>query len=175
MHFFPMDHVEQLVELTSGKLLLAGKAKLTQQEYFQFIGVVLALSLNPNKPMEEMFLHAGAHPFDPSPNLADYMSYYRFCSIMRHLTFSRGSAADRESSFWEVQELIDSFNERRRKVFVCGTWVCGDESMVSYKGKDHRHAQGGCPHVTKIPRKPKGVGMELKNLCCCVTGIMTAI
>jgi len=30
----------------------------------------------------------------------------------------------------------------------------------------------GCPHVTKIARKPKGVGMEVKNLADVDTGIM---
>jgi len=36
-------------------------------------------------------------------------------------------------------------------------------------GKYHLH---GMPHVTKIVRKPKGVGLELKALADCESGIM---
>ena len=31
------------------------------------------------------------------------------------------------------------------------------------------------PHVTKIIRKPKGVGMEIKNLADCDSGVMMAL
>ena len=50
-----------------------------------------------------------------------------------------------------------------------------DESISEWRGKDQRHGKDGCPHVTKIVRKPKGVGMEIKNLADCDSGIMMVL
>ena len=77
--------------------------------------------------------------------------------------------------FWKVQPLIDAFNQAREDGFTASWKLCADESMSEWRGRDHRHKAGGCPHVTKIIRKPKGVGMEIKNLCDVDSGIMLRI
>ena len=38
-----------------------------------------------------------------------------------------------------------------------------DESISAWRGKDGNYCSDGMPHVTKIKRKPKGVGAELKD------------
>lgn len=50
--------------------------------------------------------------------------------------------------------------------------MCGDEAICPWRGRDQRYAEDGCPHVTKIVRKPKGVGPEIKTLADCTTGVM---
>ena len=77
--------------------------------------------------------------------------------------------------FWEIQNLVDEFNASHKRNFLPGSKMVVDESMFYWRGKDQRHGKEGCPHVTKIIRKPKGVGMEVKNLACCDSTIMYAI
>ena len=43
--------------------------------------------------------------------------------------------------------------------------------MSQFQGHDHTHV-GGSPHQTKIKRKPKGVGVEVKNVADVESGIM---
>ena len=47
-----------------------------------------------------------------------------------------------------------------------------DESISYWREKDQLHGSEGCGHVTKIPHKPKSVGMGIKNICCCDNNIM---
>lgn len=47
--------------------------------------------------------------------------------------------------------------------------------MSAWRGHDQRHGEAGCPHVTKIIRKPNGVGMEIKNLCDVDSGVMLVL
>ena len=44
--------------------------------------------------------------------------------------------------------------------------------MNSWKGADGEYVVDGMPHKTKLPRKPKGVGTEIKSLACDDTGII---
>ena len=47
--------------------------------------------------------------------------------------------------------------------------------MFEWKGKDQRFGIDGCPHVTKIIRKPKGVDMKVKNMADCDSGFMVSM
>ena len=40
----------------------------------------------------------------------------------------------------------------------------GPKCMSSWQGFDGEYTATGLPHVTKIPRKPEGVGAEQKSL-----------
>ena len=44
--------------------------------------------------------------------------------------------------------------------------------MRSWKGADGEYVVDGMPHKTKLLRKPKGVGSEIKSLACGDTGII---
>jgi hypothetical protein len=44
--------------------------------------------------------------------------------------------------------------------------------MSYWKGKDGKWRKRGLPHVTKIKRKPKGIGTELKNIADATSGLM---
>lgn len=52
---------------------------------------------------------------------------------------------------------------------------CVDESMSSWLGADGANTPTGMPHVTKIPRKPKGVGLEFKCVADVSSGIMLGL
>jgi hypothetical protein len=44
--------------------------------------------------------------------------------------------------------------------------------MSAWKGSEFNYHAAGCPHKTKIPRKPEGVGSELKALADSETGVL---
>ena len=48
------------------------------------------------------------------------------------------------------------------RTIILGVKLVVDESMSEWKGKDSRFGADGCPHVTKIMRKPKITDMEVK-------------
>ena len=50
-----------------------------------------------------------------------------------------------------------------------------DESISAWRGKDGNYYSDGMPHVTKIKRKPKGVGAELKDAACSQTQVIIAL
>ena len=50
-----------------------------------------------------------------------------------------------------------------------------DESLSAWRGKDGNYCSDGMPHVTKIKRKPKGVGAELKDAACSQTQVIIAL
>ena len=62
-----------------------------------------------------------------------------------------------------VRHLIEGFNQRRVQKLYPGWQLCVDESVSSWRGKDGDFCSDGMPHVTRIERKPKGVGCELKD------------
>ena len=182
LQFHP-DHLGAGGTLTATNLNLvsAGVREMSEQEYFVYVGIMFALSFYPKIPTHDLFSSTSTlrrSDFLVLPDLSVYMAYSRFKDITTHLTFitvEEHQIAGDNDVFWKVQPLVDAFNHCRRENFSPGAKVVVDESIFEWKGKDQRFGNDGCPHVTKIIRKPKGVGMEAKNLACCTTGIMVAM
>ena len=53
-----------------------------------------------------------------------------------------------------------------------GKVICVDELMSQWEGKEFKYDPTGCPHMTKMPKKPVSVGMECKCSCDAESGIM---
>ena len=66
----------------------------------------------------------------------------------------------------------DGFNVRRVQVLSPGQALCIDECKSSWRGADGAYIVEGLPHVTKIQRKPEGVGCEIKAVADGETGIL---
>jgi len=71
-----------------------------------------------------------------------------------------------------VRGFVEAFNDRRAQVVKPGGTLTVDECMVPWEGTDFKWSAEGMPHVTKIARKPKGVGAELKSCADGQSGIM---
>ena len=181
LHLYPHTHLTETIRATNNNFEEAGiNRKLTRQEYFVFVGLLFAFSLYPKFSVADMFSKSSGlrrSRFLLVPDFSDYMTGHRFRLIMKHLEFSRGVTNEEAAScsFWQVQPLVDAFNDCRKQRVSPGYKLVVDESMSEWRGKDQRHGDSGCPHVTKIIRKPKGVGMEIKNLADCDAGIMMAM
>ena len=64
------------------------------------------------------------------------------------------------------------FNKCQEEGYYPSWSICVDESMSAWRGKDGNFCSDGMPHVTKIARKPKGVGTELKDAADSETNII---
>ena len=56
-----------------------------------------------------------------------------------------------------------------------GKYLVVDECMSSWQGFDEEYTATGLPHVTKIPRKPEGVGAELKSCADGMSGVILSL
>jgi hypothetical protein len=104
------------------------------------------------------------------------MAKNRFLDILSafRLAFPLASHA-RKDPWHSVRSFIDGFNLRNREALTLGPVIVIDECMCSWKGLDSTVSADTLPHATKILRKPKGVGAELKSLADGVTGILVSI
>ena len=65
-----------------------------------------------------------------------------------------------------IRSFIDAFNHTREEKIKPSRFLVVDECMSAWRGLDGKYSADGLPHVTKIRRKPEGVGAELKSVCC---------
>ncbi|POM58710.1 Hypothetical protein PHPALM_36607 [Phytophthora palmivora] len=50
-----------------------------------------------------------------------------------------------------------------------------DECMSSWQGREEKYTHDGIPHLTKIKRKPEGVGTEVKSIADGDTGVLLGL
>ena len=60
--------------------------------------------------------------------------------------------------------MIDGFNDNRQQGIIPGSYIAVDEVMSVWYSVEATCVAEGMPHVTKIPRKPEGEGVEMKAL-----------
>jgi hypothetical protein len=77
--------------------------------------------------------------------------------------------------WWPVRPFIEAFNICRQKCVEPGTILTVDEVMSMWYGLDGKDAVEGLPHLTKIIRKPRGVGAEMKAICDGQSNIMMGL
>jgi hypothetical protein len=65
---------------------------------------------------------------------------------------------------------VDAFNKQRVRRVSPGKWLLVDELMSMWLGLERAYHLRGMPHVTKIPRKPRSVGVEVRAVGCVQTG-----
>ena len=68
-----------------------------------------------------------------------------------------------EDPFSKLTPVVEAFTEQRKRHIHAGSEVCADESMSEYYSEGQEHL-GGCPHQTRIARKPKELGWNSKTL-----------
>ena len=70
-----------------------------------------------------------------------------------------------QDAWTPIRPFFNAFNERRMEVIEPGRVIVVNECMSEWQGKNGKYHAEGMPQVTKIIRKPKGVGCELKSAC----------
>ena len=72
----------------------------------------------------------------------------------------------------ELRPFYDEVNNTLENAITPGATIVIDESMSSWHGLSTSFDAEGCPHVTKIQRKPEGIGVEYKALADGYSGVI---
>ena len=95
------------------------------------------------------------------------------CSMLSLILFI--NITFRQDPWAPIRSFVEAFKENRHTTVVPGRTICIDELISQWEGKEAKYHPLGCPHVTKIPRKPVSCGVEGKCSCCGESGIMLFI
>ena len=80
--------------------------------------------------------------------LNDFMSRTRFENILSNLCFTDSEPPALRDRFWEVRDLLETWNDNMTKNFIASWGSCLDESMSKWVNKYT------CPGHMAVPRKP---------------------
>jgi len=143
--------------------------RLTTGELIVFFGCILALCFG---SMSSRAAEWGTPSFDDLERplgLGQWsgMSLNRFNVISEHLTVTQAPLTEDEKNdpYFDYRPLVNGFNDHWEHHFYPGHGVCIDETVFHWYGQ-------GLPHVSYLPRKPKGLGTEVKTLCDYMCGVL---
>jgi hypothetical protein len=88
---------------------------------------------------------------------------------------NNGNSVQDIDKWLPIRPFVDAFNKCRREHVKPGEILVVDELMSMWYGLDGKYALEGAPHVTKIQRKPRGVGVEIKAVCDGESNIMLGL
>ena len=151
---------------------------VSKQEFETFVALFLAaanLEQRGNRLFDKDF---SPHQllFSCSPRFDRFMSLKRFKEIRSKAAFLFADldARSKNDKWWPVLEVETSYAEKRKRFFKGESkeWIA-DESMSAFCPRTS--PMGDLPHLQKVPRKPKQLGTELKNIACCETGVILAV
>ena len=97
------------------------------------------------------------------------MSRRRFETILGALQFTNVEPPSYKDRFWEVQQMLEVWNDNMTEQFVASWMSCLDKSMLKWVN------EFTCPGYMCVPQKPWQFGNEYHSICCALTGIMYLI
>ncbi len=175
---FPINTISLLVSNTNRVLANKRMKTLCKGELYRWFGIRLAMAVEPRRgPLTTYWETSTREDSVRVPaNFGERMGMqrHRFEQIQSCLSFT-DTADSNEDPWREIRPLIDGFNACRAENVVPGTILTVDECMSAWKGGNAKYKHDGMPHVTKIQRKPEGVGAELKTVACATTKILLKI
>jgi hypothetical protein len=141
---------------------------------YAFVGTLLAMSLF-TLPTINSFWKQSPNGFIPAMNFGckTGLTRSRFWLLWTHIKFNdfKQSVASTGDRFYSIRYLVSHFNTTMEHFMTAGWVLCLDELMCPWLGLDSWHPDG-MPHISKIIRKPKGVGLEFKCVADGETKIM---
>ena len=163
---FPKSLILTIIEETNKKL----DHPTNLGEFIRWIGVWLLLSTMSGFKRSDFWSMKPIELYHGAPyRLNEIMTSNRFEAIFAALTLTKNKPPAYKDRFWQVREMIASWNEHMSQNFV-PSWVsCLDESMSIWF---NRYT---CPGWVFCPRKPHPYGNEYHSICCGLSGIMFAI
>jgi len=172
---YPMKSNERVTKAT-GKAMRSGRKKPTTHEIFKVFGYLYAMTLCEIKGGRKKYWdkpEPGKRYVVPPPNYGQWgMTSARFEEVLSALRLDEFTEEDVAADRWvPIQRMVDDFNDNRHEGTSPGWYLEVDESVSAWRGVDGK-CSDGMPHVTKIIRKPKGVGCEIKNIACALSKIM---
>ena len=145
-------------------------AAFSEHEHWMCLGVLYARTLHPIGRIKDLW-RTRDDGFVPPFRMRERfgLARDRFIDWERYLKI--WPPGDSDNKWKYIQPLVDAFNALRRKFVDQGTEVVIDESMGKWI-PFFENTPEGVPHLSKIIRKPQGIGVEYKNVADAQTGIM---
>ncbi len=174
LHFLPCYFLEvTIVEATSNALLTANAVRTTLGELFRYIGMMLLMSCYMKLPNYfcKMATRTGNELEDEANDIPlftfnRFMSRRVFLAITSALRFTLKQPPSFQDKFWQIWDLISTWNEHMRTIFSAAWALCLGESMLIWFN------QWTCPGWVFCPRKPHPFDNEYHTACCGLSGIM---
>lgn len=169
---FPVPAVKRIVNATNTQLRSKGFASIDAEDLYKYIGLRYLMALCPipgtrrrywekrNDETESRHL-IPCHDFGGKFQMT-FKVFEAIDSNLRLLDYT--SIELEQNPYIAIDCFVNDFNERRRKVIIPGEQLIVDECMVSWRGRDKYFDSPYAIHITKIPRKPKSMGVEFKAL-----------
>ena len=136
---------------------------LCDREFLKFIGIIYAMAAFDIGDRPEYWAVEPIGGVIPAPKFGRWgMSINRFENIIQHLRVASDSevAADPWS---HARKLVDHFNSHRSRQVRPSWRLCVDERISAFRPRKGPYFADSIPHLTKIARKPEGVGTELRD------------
>ena len=170
MWSFPEHSIPGILARTTERMQAVNSktSEVTRGEFWKCVGYLLAMTRT-RKRRRDLFSRVDGLFPAPAFGKRFGVSRERFELILKHLSLGVPDPSDPAAA---MLDFIDQINHRRIEGYYPCWSICVDESMSSWRGKDGNFCSDGMPHVTKIDRKPKGVGAELKDAACSETNII---
>ncbi|POM70815.1 hypothetical protein PHPALM_12696 [Phytophthora palmivora] len=173
---YPMDSLQTTIAETNKLLSERHHGIIGRGELFRWIGIRLAMTLEPRRGPITVFWESSV-PEGSVGTSANYGKQYgitcrTFQNIQSALRFAP-SQAPTEDPWYAVRPLIGAFNKHRKRYISPGAVLCVDE--CPWQGREEKYTHDGIPHLTKIKRKPEGVGAELKSIADGDTGVLLGL
>ena len=155
LHFFPLKHLRYvIIPLTNryGSTAVRQWKVVTVKEFLCWIGIRF-MQESLVLPTIRHYWKSENYGVFPAVNLGNIMSFERFRAINQALKL-----ADNPDEEKQVLMFIEILNKTFTGALTPGSHLTLDESMISLR---HKMLEG----KKKIIRKPRPVGVEIKNLC----------
>lgn len=179
---FPMDLLPSIVENTNTQLRAKRLSyQVTPGVILKYFGIRLAIALNRcNGKLEDFWKSTEDWEdwrlFDPPDFGSKFgMSLKMFQAInscFRLTEFVDDQVG--QDPYLPITAFLRGFNDRREQMVIPGKYLVVDECMCSWKGLEMfwSATMQDSVHITKIKRKPKGIGIEIKCSADGESGIM---
>lgn len=175
---FPWQELNNIVGFTNDYIALSRRGSpITKGNFITFLGIRLAMSLDRSIGGVEAYFtskHEEETIFQPP----DYHNRFKM-SLKEFQKIDQCFRLDEfidnevgEDRYKPIRRFFDAMNTRKVDVLNPGQVIVVDECMSSWKGYESYVKHDSVVHVTKIQRKPKNVGIELKASADGETGIL---
>lgn len=185
---FPMKFLNETIIPTTNIVLERFRHKTTNApEFIKFLGITLSMALEPSRGGLDAYWYTTEAMNNTIYTHRGYterfkMSRDRFKSLRKCFRLARDenrallAPTDPDIDPWgAIRPFIKAFNENRQEKVTPGGTLTVDEVMSMWLGLDSEYAVEGIPHLTKIIRKPRGIGAEMKAMCCGDSGILMTL
>jgi hypothetical protein len=175
--FFPLNKVNQMINLTNTGLVKEKQVPLSIEEFWCYLGLRLQMCVI-GLPRVEDYWRIQGHSIYPPHCFGEKfgMSRNRFEVIEKHFSWDEEDPVrmltlcsnDYACNFlscqgdkwWRIRGLLNAFNHRCQEMVDAGEDIVIDELMSLWKGvKRGTHQFGNPPAVVNMPSKPVDEGL----------------